>query len=346
MAALGDIASSVRVRLDGFLLAERARWEAEQGGLREPIDALRKLVLSGGKCLRPAFCHWAFVGAGGDPADPIAIDAGAALEMLHAAALVHDDVMDDADLRRGLRTVHVDFAHRHVAHGWRGEHRRFGDGVAILVGDLAFVYADVLLARAPRQCHLIFDEMRVELCMGQFVDVCGTAEQSRDYEMSRWIASYKSGKYTVERPLHLGAALAGRLDGLADHLSSFGLPLGEAFQLKDDLLGVFGDERVTGKPVGADLCEGKPTLLLAIASKRAGAAGRAMLRRAGAVDLSDDEIKALQSVIIETGARDEVEASIERLVARALAGLDRAPLTAESRDALSSLAAFVTRRDH
>jgi len=310
-----------------------------------PIEALRRFVLDGGKRLRPAFCHWAFVGAGGDPADHAVVDAGAALELLHAFALLHDDVMDGSRLRRGRTTVHIDFAGRHVAASWRGEARRFGEGVAILVGDLAFVYADLLMVGVPPAATGIFNELRVELNIGQALDLIGTAEARRDLGMARRVARYKSGKYTIERPLHLGAALQGRLDDLAEPLSAYGLPLGEAFQMRDDVLGTFGDPAVTGKPVGEDLREGKPTPLLAIATARAGAAGTELLDRVGSPDLGDDEVAAIQALMIETGAKEETESLVDELAAEAVAALDGAALTADARAALVELAAFVVHRD-
>jgi geranylgeranyl diphosphate synthase type I len=163
--------------------------------------------------------------------------------------------------------------------------------------------------------------------------------------MARRIASYKSGKYTVERPLHLGAALMGRLDDLAGPLSAYGLPLGEAFQMRDDILGTFGDPAVTGKPVGEDLREGKPTPLLAAAAARAGDAGAALLDRVGAADLGDDEVAAIQTLMVETGARAETEKLIDELAAEAVAALDKAALTPEAKSALTELAAFVVNRD-
>jgi geranylgeranyl diphosphate synthase, type I len=331
--------------MDALLDAEVNRWGVVDPALVPPIQALRRFVLDGGKRLRPAFCHWAFVGAGGVPAGPAVVDAGAALELLHAFALLHDDVMDGSALRRGRTTVHVDFAGRHAAAGWRGEARRFGEGVAILVGDLAFVYADLLMVGAPAAATEIFNELRVELNIGQALDLIGTAEARRDRAMAQRIARYKSGKYTIERPLHLGAALAGRLDDLGEPLSAYGLPLGEAFQMRDDILGTFGDPAVTGKPVGEDLREGKPTPLLAIATARAGAAGTDLLGRVGSTDLGEDEVAAIQTLMIETGARDETERLVEELADEAVAALKRADLTDEAQAALVELADFVAHRD-
>ena len=344
---LQQIGKRVDARIDALLGAELARWTALDPDLAEPLLAMRGLVLAGGKRLRPAFCHWAFVGAGGDPDDPLVVDAGAALELLHTFALIHDDVMDGSERRRGLDTVHLAFELRHALGEWRGERRRFGEGVAILVGDLAFVYADVLLADAPRAAHQVFTELRLEVNVGQYLDLLATVRGEARLEQVRRICQYKSGKYTVERPLQLGAALAGRLDELARPLSAYGDPLGEAFQLRDDLLGAFGDSLLTGKPVGADLREGKPTALYAFATEGADAAARKLLAdRFGAPDLSDGEVVELQAVYEETGARRQVEQAIDRLVDTSLAALERVPLVPEARAQLAELAHFVAGRDY
>jgi geranylgeranyl diphosphate synthase, type I len=258
---------------------------------------------------------------------------------------VHDDIMDGSATRRGTDTIHVLFESGHALDGWRGEARRFGEGVAILVGDLAFVYADQLLAGAPPAAHQVFTELRIEVNVGQFLDLLGTARGRANEDTARRISRFKSGKYTVERPLHLGAALAGRLDDLAAPLSGYGLPLGEAFQLRDDLLGVFGDEDVTGKPVGEDLREGKPTLLYAMAVQQASEADTAVLARYGAADLDEDEVAALQDVLITSGAVETVETNIDRLVAEAVEAIDGAGLSAGAQEALVELAYYVAGRD-
>ena len=343
--SLAEVGGRAEQRILELIDAELLRWREIDLDLVEPLAALRDLITAGGKRLRPAFCHWAFVGAGGDPDDAVAIDAGAALELLHTFALVHDDVMDGSDFRRGRPAVHRYFITEHERAAWRSEPRRFGEGAAILVGDFAFVYADMLFASAPPAARPVFDELRLELCVGQYLDLVGTASGSSEGTKAERIERYKSGKYTVERPLHMGAALAGRLDELAAPLSAVGLPLGEAFQLRDDLLGVFGDAEVTGKPVGDDLREGKLTPLVAAAVARADASAGALLERLGSPDLTAAEIAALQAVLVETGARDEVEAAIERRVDEGLAALAVAPLTTEARHALEELGTFVAWRD-
>jgi geranylgeranyl diphosphate synthase type I len=343
--SLAEVGNRVERRISTLIDDEVARWRAVDPDLAEPLVALRELVLAGGKRLRPAFCHWAYVGAGGAPDDAVVVEAGAALEMLHTFALVHDDIMDGSNLRRGQPAIHRRFMTRHDRQRWRGEARRYGEGAAILVGDFAFVYADILLRSVPAIARPIFDELRVELCVGQYLDLEGTASASSDPVQAQRIERYKSGKYTVERPLQLGAALAGRLDELAEPLSAFGLPLGEAFQLRDDILGVFGDAAITGKPVGDDLREGKLTPLVAVAAARATGSAARMLDRLGRADLDEADIAGLQAVFVDTGAVDEIERAIGRLVEQALDALSVAPIAPEARLALEELGVFVAWRN-
>jgi geranylgeranyl diphosphate synthase type I len=345
--SLSRLAARVDARLDEILTAERDRWSAFDPELAGPVDEVRRLVGSGGKRLRPAFCHWGFVGAGGDPDDPRVVDAGAAFELMHAFALFHDDVMDDASSRRGAPTTHVVYAAEHAAGGWAGEPRRFGEGVAILVGDLAFVYADQLLVGSPAPVWEIWNELRVELNIGQFLDILGSVQRVRDRMRAERICRYKSGKYTIERPLHLGAVLAApeRRDELLPGLSAYGLPLGDAFQMRDDVMGAFGDEAVTGKPVGGDLREGKPTPLLARAVAAATPVQRAVLDRVGCADLDDAGVAAIQQVIVDTGALADLERHIATLTDEAIAALDHVDLTGGARRELADLAGFVSRRE-
>ncbi|MCX6510156.1 MAG: polyprenyl synthetase family protein [Actinobacteria bacterium] len=344
-AAITTVAAPVEARLRSILEAERARWVAIDADLAAPLDVLTRFVLDGGKRLRPAFCHWAFVGAGGAPGDSGVIDAGAAFEMLHAFALIHDDVMDGSSTRRGESTVHVTFDADHQESAWSGEARRFGEGIAILVGDLAEVYADRLMSNAPTAAFEVWNELKIELNIGQFLDVLGAARGGVDLQTARRIVRYKSGKYTIERPMHVGAALAGRLDELEEPLSRYGEPLGEAFQLRDDILGTFGDSARTGKPVGDDLRERKPTPLLAIALESATPPQLQILKRIGSLDLSHDEILEIQSVFTDTGALAEIELSISQLTVQAINTLEMIDITTEASDALEELAIYVGTRD-
>ena len=343
-ASLAEIGGRVGSRIETLLASERTRWAAVDSDLTDPLDALAGFVAAGGKRLRPAFCHWAYVGAGG--ADlAVTTDAGAALELLHTFALVHDDVMDDSPMRRGNPSIHAQFVDLHAASGWRGESRRFGESVAILVGDLAFVYADLLLHGVPDDAHRVFTELRIEVNVGQYLDVKAGYDGYHERGRARRISVLKSGKYTVERPLHLGAALAGRLDELAPGLTAYGLPLGEAFQMRDDLLGAFGEPLLLGKPVGDDLREGKVTELVSAAREVASPAALAVLDRVGAADLSDAEVRRVQEVLVETGARDAMETRIGQLTEAAIDALNGFDLAEPATAELESLARYIAARD-
>jgi geranylgeranyl diphosphate synthase type I len=344
--SLAHIAAAVEARLRSVLDVEVGRWAAFDEDLQLPLEHISRLVLAGGKRLRPSFCHWGFVGAGGHPDDQRVVDAGAALELMHAFALFHDDVMDDAPSRRGTPTTHTVFAAAHAAAGWAGESRRFGEGVAILVGDLAFVMADQLLIDAPRDAWVIWNELRTELNIGQLLDIVGSVRGDRRLDKAERICRYKSGKYTVERPLHLGAVLgAPERAELLPALSAYGLPLGDAFQMRDDVMGAFGDESVTGKPVGGDLREGKPTPLLARAVTAANPSQRAVLDEVGSPKLDDAAIAEIQQVIIDTGALGALEAQITSLTKQAIDAISDAPITDIARDELVALANYVSWRD-
>ena len=317
---------------------------ARQPQLGDLFATLGEFLDAGGKRLRPLFCIWGAVGAGADEGADDVLDAAAGLELLHAFALIHDDVMDGSDTRRGQPSMHRRFQRRHTLAGLSGEARRFGEGLAVLAGDLAFVLADVLVGRLDAPVRRVWDELRIELTMGQWVDLVGAASGNRSPETARWLAAYKSGRYTVERPLHLGATLAGRPE-LMPGYSAVGAPLGTAFQLRDDLLGIIGDPTCTGKPVGADLREGKSTLPLALASERADGDGRRLLARAGAPDLSDEEITAIRELVVESGAAAAVECEIGRLVVAAVDALERCDVDGAAAPPLRRLCELAAWRD-
>jgi geranylgeranyl diphosphate synthase, type I len=342
---LSSVTDLVDEHLRQVLAREQRRWATVDPWLAEPVALLTDFVGRGGKRLRPAFCAYGYLAAGGHPDHAPWLDAAAGLELLHAFALLHDDVMDGSESRRGRPAMHRELDDVHRASEWRGESRRFGEGMAVLVGDLAFACADRLLKTARGDARQVWDELRLELVMGQYLDVAGAARGSVDRDRARRIARYKSGAYTVERPLHLGAAVAGWLPELSGPYSAFGRPLGEAFQFRDDLLGVFGDETATGKPVGDDLREGKPTLLLAIARERAGGAAAPLLDRIGAPDLSEHEIARLRRLLVDCGAREEVESLIDQRYGEAMSALDSAPILDRVRPALRALASQASFRE-
>ena len=356
-AALVDV-EQVRPRVDA-LLADYVADERAVLTMLGPDSAVLsdavEQMLSGGKRLRAAFCYWSFRAHGGQPGTPAAeavLGVGAALELFQAAALFHDDVMDDSDTRRGLPAAHRVFAALHQRSAWSGNADRFGEAAAILLGDLTLVASEsrfsrstgVLPADIAARAREVFDLMRTEVTAGQYLDVLAQAlpwgrDPVADEARAREVIRAKSARYSVEHPLVLGAALAGA-DGTArETCAAFGLPLGEAFQLRDDLLGVFGDPAATGKPAGDDVREGKRTVLVARAMAAAGDAERATLQsRLGVRDLSDDDVGAVAEVIRRTGAHDEVERLIESLSSTAFAALDAAPLAEPGKSMIAELA--------
>ncbi|HEV3172474.1 MAG TPA: polyprenyl synthetase family protein [Actinocrinis sp.] len=357
----------VSAELTAFLDRQETLLSAVSADLLPAVAALRDF-LDGGKRMRPAFCYWGWRAAGGadsasgsasDADEPAAVRAAASLELLQASALIHDDYMDGSDTRRGAPAIHRRFEALHRAGGWEGGAERFGAAAAILLGDITLTWCDEMFTRCGldavriHAARPVFDLMRSEVMAGQYLDVVAQARglsvstPAEALARARTIIRYKSAKYTVERPLQLGAALAtGLTDGpLIDALSRYGLPLGEAFQLRDDVLGVFGDPAATGKPAGDDLREGKQTVLVALAAERATEAQSKALRSGlGDPALDEEGVAALRSVIAETGALADVERSITELTDTALGALAAAPVTAEAREVLTELAYAATTR--
>ena len=341
-------ATRVAAALSAFTTRRRTELAEIGKDLLPALDILDGL-LSGGKRLRPAFCYWAFRGAGGDDSDAV-VTAAASLELLQASALIHDDVMDGSDTRRGRPSAHRAFAALHRENGWRTAEDAFGAGGAILLGDLCLAWSDAMFtgcglpAEAVAAARPVWDAMRTELMCGQYLDLAEQARGLSSVESALRVVRFKSAKYTVERPLHLGAALAGR-PGLAGAYTAFGLPLGIAFQLRDDILGVYGDPAETGKPAGDDLREGKRTVLVAAATERADDAQAADLRtHLGDPALDASGVETLRAVIRDTGALAACESMIERYASEAMTALEAAPITPDARTALSTLAVAATTR--
>lgn len=341
--ARATILDGVERAVAAVLDEERARWADDAPQALVLLDAIGDLVAAGGKRLRPAFCASGFLLAGGSPDDPAAARLGAALELLHVSALIHDDVLDQSDRRRGLPTLHVARAAEHRRAGWRGSPERYGENAAILAGDLALTYADQLLAGFARPVLDEWGRLKSEMMVGQFLDVSVAAAYDPDPEVSRRVAVCKSGHYSIHRPLTIGALLAGRPD-LAAPFESYGRALGEAFQLRDDLIDAFGDGEITGKPAGLDFAQHKMTLLLALAVRRDARVRALVLPADGGIHAADaDELRRL---LTDSGVRAEVEERIDHLVATAVDVLHRAPVDEDWRCELTRMAHRVAYRDH
>jgi len=322
------------------------------GSELDPVaDALGHFLLDSGKRLRPLFATVGCIGAGAE-ITPELLRAAASLELVHVCALIHDDVMDASDTRRGAASIHKQFEALHAAQGLQGSSEQFGIATAILLGDLALIWAAKALHESGlpfesiQRCLPIYDEMRVELMAGQYLDVYEQALASENVERSLKVARFKSGKYSIERPLHFGASLVPSfLPSIIHTYSEYGLPLGEAFQLRDDVIGVFGDPQKTGKPAGDDLREGKRTVLVATTLSRATKAQREVfLGLLGRRDLDSPQIETLRQIIVETGALAELESIIEEMTFKAHKALTTGEITPLAVELLDEMAIAATQR--
>ena len=321
---------------------------------------LARVFTGGGKRLRPAFCYWGHVAAGGHPADPTGLlRAAASLDLLHVSALIHDDIIDASDTRRGVPAAHHQFAAHHRDLQGRGAPEDFGVAAAILLGDLLLMWSvelfddSGLAADRMARARTLLAAMRTEVTCGQYLDVgasfgvSGAANLTEELAVARRILEYKTARYSVLRPLQVGAALGGGDEALEAVLARFGSLVGSAFQMRDDVLGVFGDPDITGKPAGDDLREGKRTVLVLTALQRADADQRATLESVlGKNGMSDEQLRAARTIIEETGALEEAERLITDDVERAVAVLHTIPMTEEGRTALARLAELSAQRDH
>ncbi|QEO13199.1 polyprenyl synthetase family protein [Agromyces intestinalis] len=360
MANGSRLVDLVQTRIEEFLADRGSILVDISPDLGAPLDFSRRF-LSGGKRFRARFCHAGWRAAAGpadlDPAPVVA--AAAALELFHAAALVHDDLIDNSDTRRGAPSAHRLFERLHADSGWNGDAAEYGRAAAILLGDLILGWSDELLDEAlsllddrtaARLARAEFMRMRTEVAAGQYLDILeerawSTRGEHAQRELAERVVVYKSAKYSIVAPLRIGAAIGGSAPIVADALADFGLPLGVAFQLRDDLLGVYGDPALTGKPAGDDLREGKRTLLVAIARERLGAGQRRILDELlGDPALTAGQVATLQQTIARCGAVDEVETIISAQLERAYAALDDAPVDDAAKAELRALGASVTRR--
>ncbi|GAA4830593.1 polyprenyl synthetase family protein [Actinomycetospora corticicola] len=354
-AVEADLPAAVTAALDRFLSVRRETCADLAPEFVDAVDDLCTLALGGGKRLRPTFAWWGWRGAGGDrvanPDADVVLRTVSALELVQACALIHDDLIDDSDLRRGIPTVHSRWTARHAERDWIGSSERLGSAIAVLVGDLALAWSDDMLRSAGLDADTlarvapVWDAMRTEMLAGQFLDVVGHATDQATPEGVLRISRYKTAAYTIERPLHLGAALAGADDALVSAYRRFGTDLGIAFQLRDDVLGVFGDPAVTGKPAGDDLREGKRTLLVALARRHPDQEAAAPVEHAlGRDDLTPDDVEAARRALVELGVVDEVEERITTLTASALDALTTVEIEPEACEHLTALATKATRR--
>jgi geranylgeranyl diphosphate synthase, type I len=351
-----ELAGAITDQLRAYLGQRRSECGYMGADHAELTAALEEFVLRGGKRLRPAFAYWGWRSVAPHPDDPVddeVLRLFSALELLHACALIHDDVIDASATRRGLPTVHRIFADRHRAHNWHGQSEQFGMSAAILLGDLAMVWADDIVASselsadAHRRVQQVWAAIRTEVLGGQYLDIVAESSGATTVASAMTVNIYKTASYTISRPLQLGVAAAADRPDILATFHELGTSLGVAFQLRDDVLGVFGDPAVTGKPSGDDLRSGKRTVLLAEAVERAeesDPAAATLLRTSIGGELSETQVKELCQVIESVGALAAVENRIEVLTRKALGLLDAAPIDTRAKAGLSELARLAANR--
>lgn len=369
MAESTRLVDLVQRNIDEYLDARAPELASIAPELAPFVDFSREF-LAGGKRFRALFCYWGWQAVAapdlfGDDSSKSAAEvssvllAATALEVFHAAALVHDDIMDNSDTRRGKPAAHRRFEALHRDNNWLGTAEPFGKSAALLLGDLLLGWSDELFSDGLQRLGSLeariaarteFNLMRTEVTVGQYLDILeesAWARQPEAEQLSRAnrVIVYKSAKYSVEAPLAIGASLGGGSPAQVAALREFGLPLGVAFQLRDDMLGVFGDPAITGKPSGDDLREGKRTVLIAVARKRLPAGARRLLDELlGDPEITDSQVATLQSTIRDSGAVEEVEQIIDANMQRAISAIEDAPLSRSARDQLTRLADSVVRR--
>lgn len=316
------------------------------------VDELDGMLAAGGKRLRPALLLLGHAAATGEDRHGEVLPAALALELLHTCALLHDDLLDDAATRRGRSTAHVTFADRHRDAAWAGDADRYGAAAAVLVGDLAFVVADELFLRCTVGSDALlaglraFTVLREEVMAGQALDVQAAAARLTDRDLALTIAAAKSGRYSVARPLEVGALLGGATTAWAGALAVAVEPLGQAFQVRDDLLGVFGDQGTTGKSAAGDLREGKRTLLVAEAFARLDDTGAAELQQLlGDPALDDAGVERARGLLADSGAVEATRAWVDGAVERGLAAVDRLDLPDDVAATLRATGAWLVGRD-
>jgi geranylgeranyl diphosphate synthase type I len=346
MSDANTIVQRVDAVLTSTLRQQRMVWTSNipYPDISDVFNEIEHLARSG-KRLRPQFAHWGWVAAGGDPTSTQPGNIGAAIELLHIFALLHDDVIDGAEERRGWLTTHIRMAKLHSEENWAGNAHRFGEGAAILFGDIAYVISDSLMNSLSPAARELWHDLRLEMNMGQYLDTLVSARREIGLESAELVSRYKTAKYTIERPLHIGAVAANRENGfnLLPMFTAYGLPLGEAFQMRDDILGGFGNRELTGKPVGGDFIEGKRTPLLARAYAAASDGQRKILDTVGSPSI---DVAQVQEAIIATGAVAEMERHISALHYQAVSALQKSALAGNAYEELISLADVVTQRQN
>ena len=327
----------VAARVGNVIEEGRTRYGRFDPEIDSLFGRLSALAENRGKGTRADAARLGWLAAGGATDDPTPVNVGAAFELLHLSALVHDDMIDGSSSRRGVPTVHVEAAARHKAGGWAGSGGHFGNSVAVIAGNIITALAQSALGEVNAAARHEWTRVQLEVNLGQYLDVVSAAGQTVDEERVHTVMRLKTAAYTFARPLRTGAAATGRADEMMlDDLGAYGHLVGMAFQIRDDILGVFGDESVTGKPAGDDLREGKATLLLVWSSSRPENRESGVYRRVGSPDLTGDEIDLMRHTMELDGTLRRAESEAQAYVDKAIGQLGSIP--GETRKALENLA--------
>ena len=314
------------------------------------VEEIRRFVAAGGKRVRPAFAYAAYISSGGRSLEAI-LYASASLELLHAFALIHDDIIDNSDLRRGKPSVHKVFEDFHHKRGLKGDVKNFGLSSAILAGDLAITFADELLNTAPfpaeriRRAKRYYDLMKKQVLYGQYLDVLVPLKKEVTEKDVLTIIEYKTAKYTVERPLHIGASLSGADEDYFKLFSSYGIPLGQSFQMQDDIMGTFSSAEKIGKPVDSDIKEGKQTMLVVKAYEFSKKAEREFLDTVlGDDKASDKDIEGVRDIIRTSGALTYCHELSNALIKKAKKSIEKARFEEDGKKFLLEAADYLLTR--
>lgn len=333
-----------------FLKERRKEFAEISKEATELVNEIERFMLAGGKRARPAFLYSGYIASGGKAHDAV-VFASMCVEFLHTFALIHDDIIDRSDTRRGRETSHKAFEGLYKAKKLRGDGSQFSLSAAVLTGDLAAAFAENVLTNSPfpqeriKRARWFFDQMKAQVIAGEYLDVLGGYKKRLSEEEVLNVLEYKTAKYTVERPLQIGAMLAGAEVEILEAFTAYGIPLGQAFQLQDDILGTFGDPTELGKPVNSDIREGKKTVLIAKAYEWAESYQKKILDEVlGNQESSKSEIDKVREIIYKVGAYDYAVRLSHKLIEQAKDALNSAKLEEEGKDYLLAAADYLLSR--
>ncbi len=282
------------------------------------VQYLSEYILAGGKRIRPFLAYMGYKVSGGNNNEKI-MRLGMALEIFHSFALIHDDIIDFSNLRRNKPTFHIMLQEWHQSKNWRGSSSDFGLGLAVLAGDILSTWSNELVFNLNnRRVFKLYQEMKNEIMIGQAEDIfLSEVKNISDKDRIVSVMMRKTSDYTAQKPLILGATLAGARNSQQEFYKNLSVPLGLAFQLKDDVLGMFGKRREIGKPTDSDIKEGKITLLIYYALKSGKISRDYLLKLLGNKKVTREQIVEFKNIIKRSGALQRVDSEIDKYIGKA-----------------------------